>query len=331
VHDLQGLSGATAVCYQRGCARMLFLALMLGVVTGQAAQQVVTVRATGDCPSAAAIGEKLGKLLGAAGPGRAPDVAEVDLVGATLAIRLRDPSGQIVGDKRLPAGAGCAERAESAAIVLAAWEAQLGDHAAAGLVAPVTPPPIREAAPAAAASTAPRPPAAAPAGGWGWSVGGSLLAAIDSADTALAATAEATVSRAASPFALGASAIFVNSHATEVAPGTGSWRRFGLVLDARRRSRWPLVWLEARAGVALTILRITGSGLSENSGGTAFDPGAVAGLRLGLVGNPATAWIEASATLWPRRQTLDVRGGGAADLPLVDGLVGIGFSFERSP
>jgi hypothetical protein len=302
---------------------------------------------TGDCPSAAAVRERLGKLVGPAGPGRVPDVAHVEVVGATLAIDLRRETGEIIGDKRLPLGAGCAERAESAAIVLAAWEAQLGDHAAATLSPPVTPPPAREVVTASSPppqpppppATAPTvvsnparsaPPTAAP-GGWALSPGGSLLASIDSDDTALAATAEEVVSWRGSPFAVAGSAMFVSSHVTSVAPGTGSWRRFGLVVDARRRARWPRFWLQARSGVALTILSISGSGLSANGGGTAVDPGVVGALRLGLSETPATAWLEVGANVWPRRQTLAVRGGAATDLPVLDVLVGIGFSIERPP
>jgi hypothetical protein len=330
---------------------MVLLALILGALAVQSASEMVAVRAAGDCPSAAAVREKLGTLLGAGDPARAPDLAEVDVLGSTLAISLRRASGEIVGDKRLPATAGCAARAESAAIVLAAWEAQLGDHAAPELVPPVTPPPIADAGSpaetAASALPAARPsPGAAPAvvggpGGavspgaeprrWGVSPGGSLLASIDGDDTALAATAEAALSRRGSRLALGAGAMFVSSHAASVSPGIGTWRRFGAVIDGRWRARWSGLWLEARAGAGLTVLAISGSGLAQNGSGTAFDPGAVAGLRLGLTGGPATPWVEIGTTVWPRRQILDVRGGGAADLPRFDALLGVGFSLERRP
>jgi hypothetical protein len=174
-------------------------------------------------------------------------------------------------------------------------------------------------------------PAAAEPGGWVLSEGGSLLASIDSADTALAATAEVVASRRQSPFAFAASALLVSAHVTSVAPGTASWRRYGLALDARRRARWARVWLQARAGAALTILSISGSGLAENGGGTGLDPGAVAGLRLGLTQTPATAWLEVGTSVWPRRQMLAVRGGGTGFLPVVEALVGVGFSIERLP
>jgi hypothetical protein len=341
---------------------MAFLALILGALTAiAAAPAAVTVRAAGDCPSAAAVRERLDKLLGTPVDGRAPDLAEVDVVGATLSISLRRPSGEIVGEKQLAAATGCAARAESAAIVLAAWEAQLGDHAAAELVSPLAPPPIADAGPTtatAAATTAtaapmtatatpvlplsrPTPPTvvgsasaqatAAEPRRWVLSPGGSLLASIDRDDTALAATAEAALSRSGSPFAVGAGAMFVSSHTVSVSPGIGTWRRYGLLVDGRWRAHLSRLWLEARVGGALTVLTMSGSALAESGGGDAFDPGAVAGLRLGLPGGPAAPWVEVGATVWPRRQTLDVRGGGTADLPFMDVLLGVGFSLERWP
>jgi hypothetical protein len=314
---------------------MLFLALMLGAVTSQLAPEAVTVRVTGDCPSAVAIDQRLRKLVVPVGPGRAADVAHVEVVESRLAVALYRATGEVIADKRLPLQAGCAQRAESVAIVLAAWEAQLGDHAAPVLVPPVTPPPAGDAtaappAPAVTPVLVAAAPAARPAG-WVFSPGGSLLASIDRDDTALAATAEVAVSRRSSPFALAGGAMFVSSHTAPVAPGSGSWRRFGVVLDARGQARRSRLWGEARAGLALTVLNISGSGLPENGSGVALDPGAVVAVRLGLVQAPAIVWLELGATVWPRRQTVEVRGGGAVDLPLVDVLVGLGFSLQRSP
>jgi len=166
---------------------------------------------------------------------------------------------------------------------------------------------------------------------WTLTPGGSLLASIDGEDTALAATAEAALSRPGSSFALGAAAMFVGSHAVAVRPGIGTWRRFGVVIDGRRRVRWARLWLEARAGAALTLVAISGSALAESGGGNVLDPGLVGGLRLGLSGGPAVPWLEVGASVWPRRQTLDVVGGGTADLPAVDVLAGVGFSFHGWP
>ena len=159
-----------------------------------------------------------------------------------------------------------------------------------------------------------------------WEPGGSLFASVDVDDTAPGAAAEVALSRAGSPFALGASVLFVASHATTVSPGIGSWRRFGLVVDGRRRAVWSDAWLEARIGVALTALAISGGALAEESGGITVDPGALAGLRVGLTGGRAVSWLELATAFWPRPQTVYVRDGGSAELPRFEALIGVGIS-----
>jgi hypothetical protein len=159
--------------------------------------------------------------------------------------------------------------------------------------------------------------------------GGSVFASVNGNDTALGAAAELVLPRVGSPFALGGGALFVASHATTVSPGTGSWRRFGLVVDVRRRSVWPTAWLEARIGVALTALAISGKGLAEESGGISLDPGALGGLRIGLTGGRAVSWLEVATMVWPRRQTVYVRDGGSSDLPRFEALIGVGLSWGR--
>jgi hypothetical protein len=328
---------------------MVLLALILGALATETTP-FVTVDAAGDCPSAAAVGAKLNELMPTGDPPRAPDVAEVRVVGTTLTISLRRASGEAVGQKELPAPAGCAARAAAAAVVLAAWQTELAGHAAAALTLPVTPPPLPEpaaappapappppATPAPVVATVTRTPAAAvaPPSGEKRSLvldpGASVLASIDADDTAVAATAELALARDGSPFALAAGALFVSAHTTAVSPGIGSWRRFGVSADGRRRLHRGGFWLEARLGLALTVLDISGSALTRDGGGTVLDPGALAGLRVGLPGGPATPWLEIATTFWPRRQTLEVQGGAATDLPRFEALLGVGLSFGRRP
>lgn len=335
---------------------MVFKVVFLWALAMQPAPAAVIVRASGDCPSAGAVTGALAKLLApAALPDRSlpSDLAEIEVRGATLAISLRRASGEIVGRRELAAPSGCADRAESAAIVVAAWETHLGDRPAQDLqIDPprgVTPPSVAATRPPAssfvgaeipAPSVPPwKPTVVHAAGSLGVSAaerrrfvlapGASLFASIDANDTALGGAAEVVLSRPGAPFAFGGSALFVASHATTVSPGVGSWRRFGLVLDGRRRAAWPSAWLEARVGLALTALAIGGSALGETTGGITLDPGALVGLRVGLAGGPAVSWLEVAATAWPRRQTVYVRDGGSADLPRFEALVGVGLSWGR--
>ena len=325
---------------------MAFKVFFLWALAAQPAPTAVIVRASGDCPSAGAVTGALAKLVAPAAPSDRSlpaDLAEIEVRGATLAISLRRASGEIVGQRELAAPSGCADRAESAAIVLAAWETHLGDRPAQDLQLDLQ---HRVTSPAVAATMPPAPSlqpakqtvvrAAGPLGvsaaqtrRFVLAPGGSLFASVDANDTALGAAAEVVLSRPGAPFAFGGSALFVATHATTVSPGVGSWRRFGLVVDGRRRAAWASAWLEARVGLALTALAIGGSALGETSGGMTLDPGALVGLRVGLAGGPAVSWLEVAATAWPRRQTVYVRDGGSADLPRFEALIGVGLSWGR--
>ena len=353
---------------------MVTTALLLLALAADPARVPVTVRASGPCPSGRAVSEALAALVAPADQLRAPDLAEVEIRETVLIVSLRRASGELVGQRELDAPPGCKERAESAAVVLAAWETRLGAHPAGELPLPLTPPPLEgtttagapppqlatTATPAAAPATiGSRPPTAAPSGappppasGAPPSVAtgarpavasaedlpydpraprvqlsGALFEAVNADSAAPAVAVEAAWSFGRSGYGIGAGALYVASHATAVSPGLGSWRRVGVVADGRRRANWSGVSLEARAGLALTALVIKGSSLTDSGGGTTFDPGALAGLRVGLPQTVLSPWLEVAATFWPRPQTLYVRDGGEVDLPRFELLVGVGFSF----
>jgi hypothetical protein len=86
--------------------------------------------------------------------------------------------------------------------------------------------------------------------------------------------------------------------------------------------------LELRAGVALTVLGVTGQSFPVTGGATLFDPGLVAGLRGRFRLGRLWPWAEATAAFWPRAHTLYVGGGtaGSADLPSFEALLGAGVS-----
>ncbi len=332
---------------------MVTTALLLFALAADPALVPVTVRASGPCPSERAVNEALAALVAPADPLRAPDLAEIDLRGTMLVISLRRASGELVGRRELEAPAGCKERAASAAVILAAWETRLGAHPAGELSLPLTPPPLegttttgapppRLTTPVASTDTPATvrrpPPPAAPAvvpaaasphdpRGAVVQVGGALFAAVNADNAAAAVAAEAAWSPAPSGFGIGGGALYVASHTTAVSPGVGSWRRLGVLADGRRRASWSGVWLEARAGLALTAVVIRGSSLADSGGGTTFDPGALGGLRVGLPQGALNPWLEVAATFWPRPQTLYVRDGGEAALPRFELLVGVGLSF----
>jgi len=118
---------------------------------------------------------------------------------------------------------------------------------------------------------------------------------------AAAVAAELSFARPGAPLGVAAGVLLVNSHDINLVTGAASWRRLGLTSDVRWRYATARVWAEGRAGLALTLIQI-----SHPLSGNAYwlDPGATAGIRVGLATRAATPWLQVSGAYWPRAQVL---------------------------
>src|SRR4051794_27893032 len=148
------------------------------------------------CPTAAAVSAQLEPLLAPSGPAApatasaAGDVAELALEASGVRITLRRADGSIAGTRTLAGEHGCAELAEAAAVVIAAWE---NDTSVDRLPAPPRrPPPVR----AAAVVATPSPTAIR------WSIGAGAGAGWAGGELAPAAVVGASVAPAASRLGL---------------------------------------------------------------------------------------------------------------------------------
>jgi hypothetical protein len=332
-----------------------------------------SMRGDTTCPTIAEVGEALAGLAKPAGsqrprpqPQQQPPPSELDIVqlgqdGDSVNVTLANASGEAIASRRLPASLPCAERARAAAVIIAAWQAQLGAGARPSLpVLPRSaPPPAVPAVSATAMTTATKtsepavvePPVAVaarePAGGVPAvasrvevpppapieiETGAALLASVAAGDIAPAIALDVALFRPRSRFALGASALAVGTHATTIGDGRGSWRRVGAVIDLRTRMRWSIVEVELRAGVAGTALAVTGRALPVTSGATFFDPGIMTGLRSRFRLGRLSPWVEAAAVFWPRAHTLYVSGtASSAELPAFEVFLGLGLGLGGSP
>jgi hypothetical protein len=311
----------------------------------------VTVRGDTACPTAADLRAALVGLVAPATADAAPDTAELRARGGVVTVELANGKGDVIAKKALPASASCADRARTAAVIVAAWEAHLRGGMPGDLAvptpprepplptvplpavtpvplapAPATPPPkLRVVAPAPAPSSAPAPvapPLEVEAG-----VG--LFASLVSTQEAPAGLAEVVVSRRDGRFSLGLEALAVSTHSTNLDPtGRGDWRRVGGAVDGRARWRWRRFELGARAGFVLTALVVEGSALPNPASATLPDPGALVGVRGRLPLGVAAPWIDVSAAAWPRARTLYVSGTSeSANIPRFELLLGVGASF----
>jgi hypothetical protein len=113
---------------------------LLGSALAPAGGPVIRARDTDGCPSAEDVSARVAGLLvkgGVAGmagdDGAAPDVVDLSLAGAALRVRLTRADGTLVAQRDLQRSAlrrgavpsDCAELAEAAAVLVAAWEADL--------------------------------------------------------------------------------------------------------------------------------------------------------------------------------------------------------------
>jgi hypothetical protein len=103
----------------------MVLVTLLSAVPG------IGVHGNASCPTPSALEAALvGLIPSPASPSAPPDVVEVlDQAGA-VTVRLSTARGEVVGEKRLPDRLSCSERAQAAAVVVAAWEARLRGVAA---------------------------------------------------------------------------------------------------------------------------------------------------------------------------------------------------------
>jgi hypothetical protein len=303
------------------------LCALLMASTG--AGSAISVRGETTCPTASEVSAALSGLVTPPAPPAAPDVVELSRHGASINVKLATAASEVVAEKRLPESLSCAERAQTAAVMVAAWEARLR-----GAVSPwpLPPPPAvtATARPPVAAATAPPPLAVREP--MQIDTGAAVLASIAAGTASPAALVEATFSRRGSRFALSVGALAVGTHDVAVGSGRGSWRRWGGVIEARSLTGGRALELELHAGVALTALAVTGQSLPDPSGATIFDPGAIAGLRAFWRVGRVAPWLEASLASWPRAHGLYVRGTSlSADIPPFEGLLGVGVSLGQAP
>ena len=322
----------------------MVLATLLSTVPG------IDVRGNAECPTPAALAAALeGLIAPMSSPTSAsarPDVVELSGHGAEVKVKLTSANGDLLGEKRLPERLSCGERAQTAAVMVAAWEAHLRGVAgpigsAAGVHVATQPPPVAVPAPAppvkppeSLAAVVARPAdSASGARAAGAPIqletSASLFASVTSAGVAPGGIFEVAVARADAPLALDVGAVAVGAHETGVASGRGVWSRYGGVVQLDSRSRWRSLMLHMYGGAALTAVTIGGQSFPSVANDWVFDPGILVGLRLALAARFAP-WLGATAVSWPRSHTLLVGGSPTtANLPQFEAWLGGGLTFGR--
>jgi hypothetical protein len=291
-------------------------------------------------------------LLPSSGGGdtRTPrDVVEIATGESVPVVRLVEPGGRVVHERRLDAGASCSERANEAAVVIATWEANLRADvpfppapraSASGRDAPTPPapaalPPSRApafvvvSAPVSVQAAAPprfdqRPESRA-------TIGGELFMAASLPGGSVPAGLVETTRLGRGRLHGRASLLLTGAHALALAPGTVTWRRASLGLGATVDLWRP--WLAFHADALVAAVLAAGSGYNFDASATSWQLGGAAGLRGGVpVTSRIAIWADVTVAEFLGTEHVSVLNVTAMpQLPSWEAQAGVGASFSFGP
>jgi hypothetical protein len=296
-------------------ARLAVIASIVLASAHASAEPRVAIRATGACPSAAAIERALPSRVRVAPDGELLVVEEVE--GGAI-VRMTTATGPI--DARLESH-DCTVLAGAVAAVADAWFVELPAHAAP------SPPPLL--APEERAQRDVVRPVVSPrvSPRWHLAAGRALVVEPERADATAATQIDAgwwtrwRDVRLNARFAWGGT----SELATADAMTTVNRRTWGLALTLGPRAGRDRFWLEAAGGAALVVARVSG-GTAQESGEVVRLQGAVAGLlAAGLrIGGGASLRFDVSALVYPIRDRYTLPPVTVAKSPLTDLAASVG-------
>ena len=278
---------------------MLAALVLFGVTVG-----AVDLVGSGDCPAEADVAAQLGALL----PGEAGAGGRARLVpdGRALRIELTDGSGaQVV---RRVEGGSCPELAGAAAVVIAAWQADLREGAP--LAVRLQPPRMRRSV--------------------GFELSAGFVASLAGSDFAPGAEVAAALGPRRSHFRGRVGAWATGLRTVALGPGRASYTRAGLALGPQFRFRPGRFRLDLHADAVCALLYVAGAGFSTTDNGYDVEPGLAAGARAAVrLGGGAFVYAGATVVGWLREQQVLVTGGQAAHstLPRLEVLLTAGLAF----
>jgi hypothetical protein len=245
--------------------------------------------------------------------------------GENVMLILSRPDGAEIARKLLPPNQSCDERAETAAVMAAAWQAQI--HPQLRLTLPSGPRPVATLPASAVVREA---PAASPPFAMQLAVGAAAIGAWQPASLTPGAQVDLKAGARSSDWSARLSLIGVATHETTVPPGRVEWRRLYAVLAVVRdiplgARGWMLA---ASAGALAGAITMSGVGYSMNRSAQNFDLGAEATLRILKRFDRVQPWLGIAVDGWTRRQTIEVTGESTtSSLPRLQPRMALGIDF----
>ncbi len=292
----------------------------------------ISIQAPGTCPAGADVERQLAPLLPPGFESATPDVAAIDEnADGSLTLSLaRFDQGTIVR-RRLLRALSCADQAQTVAVILAVWEAQIHPEISLRLdrlSPPRTPLPPAPVVPDRDALVLRASPPA-PTGGTAMALGAGLAGAWQPDSFAPAGRVDLMLSRTQRPWRGRLSVVGVGPHATSLPPGQANWWRLYLALGADTSigfgRRWAVV---AGAAGVFGVVRLTGSGYTDNRRVWNTDVGAEVLTRVEWRGGRVRPWLGLAVVAWLRSQTLQVTGADSSPaLPRAEPMAALGADF----
>jgi hypothetical protein len=278
---------------------------------------VIRGEGTNGCPSAQDVSARLAGLLAATADAGPPEVLEMAPERGGLRLRLWRADGTLVAERDIAPAATCAEMAEAAAVLAAAWEADLRP-ATTRLVAG---PPSAMSAPV----PDPFPAVPSPSGTALYELGAVPAVWLGGGGPAVGGLVRGGLWSRRAP--LGITAALAAAFPATAQGGLARWHRYALSGGVVGRMRRGLVFVDALAETVLAWLVPRNDSAGETS--AAFDPGLSLALR---AGRPVSPRLEVAASLGVWGAAL--RPGGAdgrvapGSVPRWGVVVGIGASMR---
>jgi hypothetical protein len=305
---------------------------MMGLVV--AACLAMQVQGVGSCPSPGEVEEKLAPLLPVGFASSSTDRAAVmEEADGTLSVLLARSDGKTVARRRLPRAASCSEQAQTVAVALAVWEAQIHPEISLRLDRLAAPPtlPHTGAPPAAEGVLAIRQRAgeSAPPRPLGLGLGAAAIGAWQPGSVVPGARLDAVLGTATGAWRARLSVVGLATHAESLSPGQVRWWRLYFALGADYLvplgRRWDLAL--GAAGV-LGVATVEGAGFTADRTTRTADLGAELLLRIELRLGGLRPWLGISVVTWLRQQTVDVTGMATSlVLPRAEPMLALGTDF----
>ena len=260
----------------------------------------VEIVANGTCPSDGDVAGRLRALVPESAGAR--ETAKLSSGDKGLLVELSDAAGAPLGQRWLQP-APCADLAQAAAVVIAAWEAELRSRAASEVKLP-----------------APRAP-----GRTGFEIAASFLGSLAQGNALAAGGAlDLAVGRRRSHFLGRLELAGFQTRDLPLSTGHVSWTRAWLALGPLFRFRPGRFVLDLHAEGLLALLYFGGVGFTTTQSGYDVDVGLGAGIRGAVRAGPMRFFVGVGLAGWLRQQTVQVSGGSSNVIPRVEGLLTIG-------